>query len=137
VIIVSMHKDEAFVIEALRNGASGYLLKDSSCFDLIEAIRKVKHGRKYLSPPLADFAVLTLAHKSPEPSNDGYDLLSGRERLILQMVAEGHKSTEIASRLFISPRTAETHRANFMRKLSLHSQTDLVRFAIRRNLIAA
>jgi DNA-binding NarL/FixJ family response regulator len=136
VIIVTLHRDESFVVEALRHGAAGYVLKDSSCGDLIEAIRKVKVGRKYLSPSLADLAISVLAHKAPDPAADGFDLLSDRERLVLQMAAEGHNSTQIAARLFISPRTVETHRANFMRKLSLHSQTDLVRFAIRRSIIS-
>jgi DNA-binding NarL/FixJ family response regulator len=136
VIVVSMQKAESSVIEALRNGASGYVLKDSNGFDLVEAVRKVKLGRKYLSPYLADLAVNALAQKVPDEASDAYDLLSERERLVLQIAAEGHHSTEIASRLFISPRTAQTHRANFMRKLSLHSQTDLVRFAVRRNIIA-
>jgi DNA-binding NarL/FixJ family response regulator len=135
VIVVSMHKEESVVIEALRNGAAGYVLKDASSIDLVEAIRKVRLGRKYLSPSLADLAVTVLAHKVPERTTDGYGFLSDRERLVLQMAAEGNNSNQIAARLYISPRTAETHRANFMRKLSLHSQTDLVRFAIRRNII--
>jgi two-component system, NarL family, response regulator NreC len=137
VVILSMHKEECYVAEALRNGASGYVLKDSTGTDLVEAIRKVKLGRRYLSPSLAEIAITLLEQKPLDPAHDVYDSLSTRERLVLELAAQGMSSPDMADRLFISRRTVETHRANLMRKLDLHSQTDLVRFAIRKGLIPA
>ncbi len=137
IIILSMHKEESYVIEALRNGASGYILKDSTGTDLIEGIRKVKAGRRYLSPSLQEIAIGLLEQRPTTGTGDIYDSLSNRERLVLQLAAEGLSSPEIAERLFISRRTVETHRANLMRKLDLRSQTDLVRFAIRKGVMQA
>jgi DNA-binding NarL/FixJ family response regulator len=137
VIILSMHADEPYVVEALRNGASGYVLKDCTAADLVQAVRTVAAGRRYLSPMLAERAINGYVERPGESELDVYETLTNRERLVLQLAAEGRSSAEIASALFISPRTAETHRANLMRKLSLRSQTDLVRFAIRRGIIAA
>ena len=137
VIILSMHKEESYVIEALRNGAAGYVVKDATGSDLIEAIRKVCGGRRYLSPALQEVAISLLEQRQSDPSLDIYASLTRRERLVLHLAAEGHNSADIAARLFISPRTAETHRSNLMRKLGLHSQTDLVRFAIRKGILEA
>ena len=137
VIILSMHADEPYVMEALRNGASGYVLKDCTAVDLVQAVRPVAAGRRYLSPALAERALTGYVEHPGASDLDVYDTLTNRERLVFQLAAEGKTSAEIASALFISPRTAETHRANLMRKLSLRSQTDLVRFAIRRGIIAA
>jgi len=137
VIILSMHADEPYVMEALRNGAGGYVLKDCTASDLVQAVRAVAAGRRYLSPALAERALTGYVERPGESDVDVYETLTNRERLVLQMAAEGKTSGEIATALFISPRTAETHRANLMRKLSLRSQTDLVRFAIRRGIIAA
>ncbi|MBN1978309.1 MAG: response regulator transcription factor [Anaerolineae bacterium] len=135
VIILSMHADEAYVLEALRNGASGYVLKDSSADDLVRAVREVEAGRRYLSPPLSERAIEAYTRKAQEASLDPYEELTNREREVLHMAAEGHSSTEIAERLSISSRTVETHRANMMRKLDLHSQTDLIRYALKRGII--
>lgn len=137
VIILSMHADEPYVMEALRNGASGYVLKDCTAVDLVQAVRTVAAGRRYLSPALAERALTGYVEHPGVSDLDVYETLTNRERLVFQLAAEGKTSAEIASALFISPRTAETHRANLMRKLSLRSQTDLVRFAIRRGIIAA
>jgi len=137
IVILSMHADEPYVMEALRNGASGYVLKDCTAADLVQAVRTVAAGRRYLSPALAERA-LTGHLEHPGASDlDVYETLTNRERHVLQFAAEGKTSGEIAAALFISPRTAETHRANLMRKLSLRSQTDLVKFAIRRGIISA
>jgi DNA-binding NarL/FixJ family response regulator len=97
----------------------------------------VESGLRYLSPSLAEVAISMLEQKPIDPATDVYDTLTSRERLVLQLAAEGATSGDIAQRLAISPRTAETHRSNIMRKLGLHSQTDLVRFAIRKGIIAA
>lgn len=137
VIILSMHADEPYVMEALRNGACGYVLKDCTSVDLVQAVRTVAAGRRYLSPALAERALTGYVEHPGASDLDVYETLTNRERLVFQLAAEGKTSAEIAAALFISPRTAETHRANLMRKLSLRSQTDLVRFAIRRGVIAA
>jgi DNA-binding NarL/FixJ family response regulator len=137
VIILSMHADEPYVMEALRNGASGYVLKDATGADLVQAVKDVRAGRRYLSPVLAERAYTGYVERPGESELDVYETLTNRERLVLQLAAEGSSNPVIAKKLFISPRTAETHRANLMRKLGLRSQTDLVRFAIRKGIITA
>jgi DNA-binding NarL/FixJ family response regulator len=130
-----MHANEPYVLEALKNGASGYVLKDSSGTDLVHAVRQVMLGQRYLSPPLSERAVEAYMQKSVETSLDPYEALTDREREVLQLAAEGLSNPEIASRLSISPRTVETHRANLMRKLGLKTQTDLIRYALRRGIL--
>lgn len=137
VVILSMHADEPYVVEALRSGALGYVLKDCTASNLIEAIQAVAVGKRYLSPALAERAMEAFFQNPGEPGLDPYETLTERERLILQLAAEGSSNPGIARKLFISPRTAESHRANLMRKLSLRSQTDLVRYAIRKKIINA
>lgn len=137
IIVLSMHADEPYVLDALRGGALGYVLKDCAVSNLTEAIRSVAAGRRYLSPALADRAVDALFQNRSEFGLDPYDTLTARERLVLQLAAEGLSNPQIGRKLFISARTAETHRANFMHKLGLHSQTDLVRYAVRKNIITA
>ncbi|MDP1581388.1 MAG: response regulator transcription factor [Candidatus Didemnitutus sp.] len=136
VLVLSMHNDEPYVIEALRSGASAYILKGSESEEIVRATQEVLAGRRFLSAPLTEWAITALAVKTPETS-DAYNSLSPREREVLQLGAEGLSNAEIAEKLFISARTAETHRANLMRKLNLQSQTDLVRYTIRRGLIQA
>jgi DNA-binding NarL/FixJ family response regulator len=135
VVVLSMHASQAYVLEALRNGAAGYVLKESSTEDLVRALREVTAGRRYLSAPLSERAIEAYVQMSQEATLDPYETLTNREREVLHLVAEGHTNVEIAARLSISPRTAETHRANLMRKLDLHTQTDLIRFALRRGII--
>ncbi len=134
VLVLSMHANESYVLEALRNGASGYLLKTASSSEVIEAVRAVVAGKRYLSPPLSDRVIEAYAQQA-QPATDAYETLTTREREVLHLAAEGHKNVEIASRLGISNRTVETHRANLMRKLNLQSHADLVRYAIRRGLV--
>jgi DNA-binding NarL/FixJ family response regulator len=136
-LVLSMYSDEPFVMEALRNGASGYLLKDCDGDEFLKAIRAVHAGKKYLSEVLAERALTGYLEHPGKSQLDVYDTLTKRERTVLQLAAEGLSSTKIAAKLFISPRTAETHRANLMRKLALSSQTELVRFAIRKGIIPA
>ena len=148
VVILSMHADEPYVVEALRNGASGYVVKDSMT-NLVEAIKAVAAGQRYLSPEVADKAKSADVKVGKNDQLDVFEALTKRERHVLQLAAEGLTSAQIAEKLFISPRTAETHRANLMRKLSLRSQTDLmrklslrsqtdlVRYAIRKKIIEA
>jgi two-component system, NarL family, response regulator NreC len=137
IIILSMHADEPFVLDALRYGAAAYVLKDSATTDLLGAVQLAMVGKRFLSPPLAERALDSYARHATGHSRplDRYELLSAREREVLQLAAQGLTNAEIGDRLAISPRTAETHRANLLRKLGIESQTDLVHFAIRRGLM--
>jgi DNA-binding NarL/FixJ family response regulator len=134
VVVLSMHANESYVLEALRNGALGYVLKDASAEELVRAIREAAAGRRYLSPPLSDRAVESYARRVAEGGQDPYGALTAREREVLHLAAAGRGNKEIAKELGISPRTAETHRANLLRKLGLKGQTELVRFAIERGI---
>lgn len=136
IVILSMYGNEAYVLEALRNGAAGYVLKNSNTADLIHAVREVAVGRRYLSPPLSERAIEAYVQKAKEATLDMYETLTAREREVLHLAAEGLSSAEIAARLFLSPRTVESHRANLMHKLDLHTQTDLVRYALRRGVLS-
>ena len=135
VIILSMHANETYVREALRYGAHGYVLKDADPSEVVEAIRDVSAGRRYLSRALSERAINAYAEKAQATPADAYDTLTTREREVLQLAAESSSATEIAARLGISPRTVETHRENLMRKLGLLSQTDLIRYALRRGIL--
>lgn len=134
VLVLSMHHDEPYVIEALRAGAMAYILKGSESTEIARAVAEVVAGRRYLSAPLSERAIAALTSQTPDQS-DPLSALTPREREVLLLGAEGLSTTEMAEKLFISPRTAETHRTNLMQKLGLQSQTDLVRFAIRKGLI--
>jgi two-component system, NarL family, response regulator NreC len=135
VLLLSMYTNESYVLEAFRNGAVGYVLKDSTADDLVRAVRQVAAGHRYLSAPLSERAIDSYVQRARRGKSDLYETLTAREREVLQLAAEGHSSKEIASRLFISPRTAETHRANLMHKLGLHSLSDLIRYALRRGIL--
>lgn len=135
IIILSMHDDEGFVLEALTNGVSGYVLKDSGSDDLIHAVREVNAGHRYLSPSLTDRAIEVYEKMDRAGTNDKYETLTSREREVLHLSAEGLTNSRIALRLGISVRTAETHRSNIMHKLGVHTQADLTRYAIRRGII--
>jgi two-component system response regulator NreC len=135
IVILSMHNNEAYVLEALRSGAKAYILKDSPPEELTRAIREVSSGRRYLSSPLTERAIEAYTQKTEVKSIDPYEELTTREREILQLAAQGCTNSEIASRLYISPRTVETHRTNLMRKLGLHNHTQLIQFAIQHGII--
>jgi two-component system, NarL family, response regulator NreC len=135
IVILSMYANEAYVLEALSNGASAYVLKDSKSADLVQAVREAAAGRRYLSPPLTARAIEVYQERAQATSLDRYDTLTAREREVLHLAAEGMTNSEIAVRLGISSRTAETHRANLMHKLDMHSQAELIRFALRRGII--
>ena len=135
VVVLSMHANEAYVLEALRNGAAGYVLKDSSAADLVQAVREVAAGRRYLSSSLSERAIEAYIQKATDVTPDPYEMLTNREREVLHLAAEGYTNTEIADQLSISPRTAETHRANLMHKLGLRTHTDLIRYALRRGIL--
>jgi two-component system response regulator NreC len=135
VVVLSMYSNEAYVLEALGSGASAYVLKDSTSDDLVHAVREAAAGRRYLSPPLSDRAIEVYQQKAKATSLDRYETLTIREKEVLHLTAEGCTSSEIAVKLGISGRTAETHRSNLMHKLDLHTQADLIRFAIRRGIV--
>ena len=119
---------------ALRTGVTGFILDTTSSAKILAAIGDVVLGRQHISPQLSP-SDLEARHRKSRPVSDRYETLTTREREVLQLVAEGHTSNEVAHRLFISPRTVEIHRANMMRKLNLRTQTDLVRFAIVRGIL--
>ncbi len=131
VLALSMHKDSVYVREILRAGARGYLLKDSIDVDLLAAVRSVAKGEGYLSPAVSD-AVLSDYRKHV---TDPLDLLSSREREVLQLIAEGKTNKEIATLLNLSVYTVDAHRGRIMEKLNLHSTSELVRFAVRKGLV--
>ena len=135
IIILSMHANEAYVLDALRHGASGYVLKDASMEELVEAIRQVMAGHRYLCPPLSERAIEEYVKRSKTSELDPYKSLTKREREVLHLAAEGNSNSEIATRLSISVRTVETHRMNLLHKLFLRTQTDLVRFAMQKGII--
>ena len=135
VAILSIHANEAYVLEALRNGAAAYVLKDASPDEFVQAVREVAAGRRYLSAPFSERAIEAYVAKAKSGALDVYETLTTREREVLHLVAEGHTAPQIASLLFISPRTVEVHRANMMHKLDLHSRGDLIRYALRRGIL--
>lgn len=135
VLVLSMHADETYVLKSLQYGALGYVLKTCKKAELVHAIHEVAAGRRYLSGPLSDRAVEAYAESAPSRDSDVYETLTTREREVLQLAAEGYGNKEIAARLFVSHRTVETHRANFMRKLNLSSQADVIRFALQRGIL--
>jgi DNA-binding NarL/FixJ family response regulator len=133
-IVLSMQSADAYVIEALKNGAAGYVLKETGPSELVNAVREVTQGNQYLSIKLSKRLQVSGREIKDTPS-DAYDTLTTREREILQMTVEGRTSQEIGDKLMISPRTVEVHRSNFMNKLGLHNQTELIRFAIKRGIL--
>lgn len=136
VLILSMHANDAYVSEALKNGAAGYVLKDCQSSELIHAIREIAAGRRYLSPQISERAIELYGRKFGQEPEDPYQTLTTREREVLQLAAEGHTNAQISERLFVSPRTIETHRANLMRKLGLQNHGDLIRYAVKRGIIS-
>ena len=137
VVILSMYSDESYVMRALEAGARAYLLKDSAVTDLIRAIEAVSQGKSFFSPKisriLAEEYVRALRQKG---AADSYELLTPREREILQLLAEGKTNKEVATSLNISIYTAETHRGNILQKLNLHSSAELVLYAVRKGIIS-
>ena len=131
VLALSMHKDAVYVREILRAGARGYLLKDSADADLLAAVRAVAKGEGYLSPGVSDAVLSDYRRHVTDP----LDLLTSREREVLQLIAEGKTNKEIATSLTLSVYTVEAHRGRLMEKLNLHSTGELVRFAVRSGLV--
>lgn len=135
VVILSMHDNEAYVLEALQAGAKAYVLKESTSNELVRAIREATLGRHYLGPPLSERAIDAYLKRTEASILDPYDTLTTREREALHLSAESCTNAEIAKRLYISRRTVEIHRANMMRKLGLKTQAALIRYAIQRGIL--
>jgi two-component system, NarL family, response regulator NreC len=135
IIVLSMYGNEPYVLEALRNGAAGYVLKDANAAELLRAVHEVVVGRRYLSPPLSEHAIEAYLQKAEGAVLDLYETLTTREREVLQLAAEGRTNADIAAALYVSPRTVETHRAHLMHKLELHTQADLIRYALKRGIL--
>jgi DNA-binding NarL/FixJ family response regulator len=137
VVILSMYVDESYIMRALKAGARAYLLKDSAPADLIGAIQAVSQNKSFFSPKvsriLAEDYVRVLKQKG---AVDSYDLLTSREREILQLIAEGKANKEVAAALNISPYTVETHRSHILEKLNLHNPAELILYAVRKGLIS-
>jgi two-component system, NarL family, response regulator NreC len=137
IVILSMHSDEGYVLRALRAGAKGYLLKDSAEGDLIEAIQSVHRGRTFFSPEISRMLMDDYVREiRSRGSEDSYDLLTPREREILQLLAELKTNKEIAQALHLSLYTVETHRRNLQEKLNLHSVAELILYAVRKGVIS-
>jgi DNA-binding NarL/FixJ family response regulator len=137
VVILSMHADETYILRALKAGARGYLLKDSAESDLVRAIRSVAEGKSFFSPAVSKVLLEDYVKKLQRTgSEDSYDLLTPREREILQLIAEGKSNKEVANLLHLSVYTVETHRANIMEKLKLKSVPELILYAVRKGIIS-
>jgi DNA-binding NarL/FixJ family response regulator len=134
VLGLSMHSGSKFVIEMLRAGASGYLLKDCALEELTTAVRTVAAGKMYLSPAITDVVVEKYVRNSSEKENSAFSLLSQREREVLQLIAEGKTTKQIALHLHISPKTVEGHRLRLMAKLKMDSLAQLTKYAIQEGL---
>ena len=136
VLILSMYSDENYIVQVLRAGARGYLLKDSAEEELINAVRSVNSGLPFFSPKIAKLLVGdSMQRLRDEAATDTYELLTPREREVLQLIAEGKSNKEVAAALFVSPTTIETHRARIMDKLDLHSTAEIVLYAVRKGIV--
>jgi len=136
IIVFSMQNADFYVTDALKFGASGYVLKESGPTEMIEAVKAVLNGEIYLSPDISKRLENSYSTKPNDKAVDPYDMLTKREREILQLAAEGSTSLEIARLFTISVRTAEIHRSHVMAKLDLHNQNDILRYALKRGIIS-
>jgi DNA-binding NarL/FixJ family response regulator len=136
VLILSMHADQAYVTQAVQAGARGYILKDSAGADLVQAVAALAAGKSFFSPAVAQLMLDDYARRLTDRGvSDRYDALSEREREVLQLVAEGRSSKEIAELLSVSPATVETHRTHVLQKLGLRNTAEVVLYAVRRGVI--
>jgi DNA-binding NarL/FixJ family response regulator len=137
VIVLSMHADESFVLRSLKAGARGYLLKESAEADLINAVRLVSEGKSFFSPSVSRMLVEDYVRQLQEKDvEDSYELLTTRERELLQLIAEGKSNKDIANMLNLSLYTVETHRSNILSKLNLHTVPELILYAVRKGIIS-
>jgi two-component system response regulator NreC len=137
VIILSMHSDEGYLVRVLAAGARGYLLKDSAELHLVQAIQTVVQGKPFFSPQIAQTLLEDYLRQLQQRGlQDSYELLTDREKEVLQLLAEGKSNKEVASLLGLSVYTVETHRANLMQRLNLHSTAEIVLYAVRKRIIS-
>lgn len=137
VVILSMHSDESYITRALSAGARGYLLKETAEVDLERAVEVVAAGKPFFSPAIAKTLLEDYMRQLQQRGlHDTYDLLTDREKEVLQLLAEGKSNKEVATTLELSPNTVETHRTRIMQKLDLHSSADIVLYAVRKKIIA-
>jgi DNA-binding NarL/FixJ family response regulator len=136
VIILSMHSDESYILRALEAGARAYLLKSAADDDLVPATKAVAAGKPFFSPAVAGVLIEDYVRRlQTQGLNDSYDLLTAREREVLQLLAEGRSNKEVATELNLGLSTVETHRSNLMQKLNLHNTAEIVLYAVRKGLI--
>jgi DNA-binding NarL/FixJ family response regulator len=136
VIILSMHSDESYLARALNAGAKGYLLKDSAEADLLRAVETVAQGRPFFSPAITATLLEDYMRQLQQRGlQDSYELLTDREKEILQLLAEGRSNKDVAALLELSPYTVETHRTHIMQKLNLHNTAEIVLYAVRKKII--
>ena len=137
VIILSMHEEEDYLVRALSAGVRGYLLKETAQVDLVRAVRSVAQKKAFFSPAIAQMLVEEFTRQMQKKGvSDSYELLTEREREILQLLAEGKSNKEAATVLDVSPYTVETHRNNLMQKLNLHNTAEIVLYAVRKKIIS-
>jgi len=137
VIILSMHSDESYLTRALSAGVKGYLLKESADIDLCRAVQAVAQGKVFFSPTIANTLLEDYMRQLQQRGlQDSYDLLTDREKEVLQLLAEGKSNKEVATTLDLSTYTVETHRTHIMQKLNLHSSADIVLYAVRKRIIS-
>jgi len=136
IVFLSMHSDESYVLKALKSGAKGYLLKDSAEQDLINAVKTVSEGKAFFSPAISRMLVEDYVRQMhAQRVDDSYDLLTTREREILQLLAEGRSNKDVAAVLDLSLHTVETHRGHIMQKLNLHSGAEIILYAVRKGVL--
>ncbi|MCJ7457857.1 MAG: response regulator transcription factor [candidate division Zixibacteria bacterium] len=134
VLVLTMYQDDEYVLQALQSGASGYVLKDVAVEELVTAIRAVNNEQYYLSPSISRTVIDAYLRKTEKGGKEPSELLTAREREIVQLIAEGHTNKEIAAKLFISVKTVDAHRSHIMEKLDIHDMALLVKYAIRKGI---
>jgi two-component system response regulator NreC len=136
VLVLTMYTNEEYVFQILNAGANGYLVKETAFQDLISAIKAVYRDEAFMSPSISKKVINRYTQRVRKANDPTCDILTTREREILQLIAEGSSSKKIAEALFISPKTVETHRTHIMDKLNIHNRTDLIKYAIRTGIVA-
>lgn len=132
ILMLTMHDDEQFIAKSLENGASGYLLKEAAAGQLTDAIETVARGEVFLGPGIPSRVI----HQIGKRESDPYETLTARERQVLQQIAEGKTNRQVAEQLQVAIKTVDTHRSRLMRKLNIHDQTSLVKFALRKGVVS-
>ena len=135
VLVLTMYTNEEYVFQILQAGANGYLVKETAFQDLISAITAVYRDEAFMSPSISKKVINRYTQRAQKTNDTTCDVLTTREREVLQLIAEGSSSKKIAEALFISPKTVETHRTHIMDKLNIHNRTDLVKYAIRKGIV--